>query len=127
MTGERPNPIQYIAYSYGKVLPSQMDDWVREDLTGSGARLRTLLRVSVPAILLVAPLWLIPATVGMHLAMSTLLLVPFVYFAHALDKVWRTHRLRQHGLDPDLVDERARRRDAQIREDYERRHGHRQD
>lgn len=119
----RPNPLQYIAYCYGKVLPPEMDDWVTQDLTGPGARLRTLVRVSIPAIVVVAPLWLIPASVGMHLAMSTLLLLPFVYFAHALDKVWRAHRLRQHGLDPDLVDERARLRDADIREDYERRHG----
>ena len=50
-----------------------------------------------------------------------------VYFTHALDRVWRAHRLRQHGLDPELVDERARRRDAHIREDYRRRHGHDQD
>ena len=119
----RPNPLQYLAYCYGKVLPQHMDDWVRQDLTGPGARLRTLIRVSIPAILVVAPLWLIPASVGMHLAMSTLLLLPFVYFAHALDKVWRSHRLRQHGLDPDLVDERARLREADQREDYERRHG----
>jgi hypothetical protein len=127
VTGARPNALQYIAYSYGKVLPPEMDSWVQEDLTGQGARLRNLVRVTIPAILMVAPLWLIPATVGMHLAMSTLLLLPFVYFAHALDKIWRAHRLRQHGLDPDLVDERARRREAHVREDYERRHGHRQD
>lgn len=119
----RPNPLQYLAYCYGKVLPPELDDWVRRDLTSRGARLRTLIRVSIPAVLVVAPLWLIPASVGMHLAMSTLLLLPFVYFAHALDKVWRAHRLRQHGLDSDLVDERARRRDADIRQDYERRHG----
>ncbi len=127
MSQTRPSPLQYIAYSYGKVLPPEMDDWVREDLSGKGARLRTLVRVSIPAILVVAPLWLIPAGVAMHLAMSALLLLPFIYFAHALDKVWRTHRLRQHGLDPDLVDERARRRDAKIREDYRRRHGQSQD
>lgn len=126
-TGARPNLMQYMAYCYGRVLPPEMDDWVREDLSGKGARLRTLVRVSIPAILVVAPLWLIPANVGMHLAMSALLLLPFIYFAHALDKVWRAHRLRQHGLDPDLVDERVRRRDAQIREDYQRRHGHPQD
>ena len=127
MSQTRPSPLQYVAYSYGKVLPPEMDDWVREDLSGKGARLRTLFRVSIPAILVVAPLWLIPAGVAMHLAMSALLLLPFIYFAHALDKVWRTHRLRQHGLDPDLVDERARRRDAKIREDYRRRHGQSQD
>lgn len=127
MSEARPNPLQYIAYSYGKVLPPEMDGWVRDDLTGKGARLRTLVRVSIPAILIVAPLWLIPAGVAMHLAMSALLLLPFIYFAHALDKVWRVHRLRQHGLDPDLVDERTRQRDSQIREDYRRRYGHRQD
>ena len=69
-------------------------------------------------------MWLLPATLGMHLAMSALLLLPFVYFAHALDKVWRVHRLRQHGLDPDLVDEADRRRDADLDEQYRRRHGH---
>jgi len=123
----RPTLLQRIAYSYGKVLPAEMGDWVREDLTGKGAWPRTLARMSIPAILLVAPLWLFPAGVGLHLAMSSLLLIPFVYFAHALDKVWRAHRLRQHGLDPELVDERARRRDAHIREEYRRRHGHGQD
>ena len=122
--GATPNPLQRIAYAYGKVLPAEFDDWVREDLTGKGALLRTMVRVSIPAIILVAPLWLFPASVGMHLAMSTLLLLPFVYFTHALDKIWRAHRLRQHGLDPDLVDERARRRDAHLHEDYRRRHGH---
>ena len=74
-------------------------------------------------LLMVAPLWLIPASTGMHLAMSTLLLLPFIYFAHALDKIWRAHRLRQHGLDPELVNAKARRRDAAIREDYQRRYG----
>ena len=59
--------------------------------------------------------------------LSFLLLLPFVYFAHALDKVWRTYRLRQHGLDPDLVDAEDRRRDAHLDEDYRRRHGHPQD
>jgi hypothetical protein len=125
--GSRPTLVQRIAYSYGKVLPPAMNDWVRDDLTGKGAQRRTLVRVGIPAILIVAPLWLIPASVGMHLAMSSLLLLPFVYFTHALDKVWRAHRLRQHGLDPELVDERARSRDAHIREDYRRRHGHRED
>ncbi len=87
----------------------------------------TSIRVTIPALVIIAPLWLIPATLGMHLAMSALLFLPFIYFAHALDKVWRTHRLRQHGLDPDLVDEVERQRDAHIREDYRRRHGHSQD
>ena len=123
----RPNPLQYVAYCYGKVLPASMRGWVRNDLAGKGARRRTLIRVTMPALLLIAPLWLIPTTTAMHLAMSALLFLPFLYFAHALDKIWRTHRLRQHNLDPELVDERARQRDAHIREAYRKRHGHADD
>jgi hypothetical protein len=123
----RPGPLEYIAYCYGKVLPAEYDDWVRTDLAGKGARRRNLIRVTIPAVLVITPLWLIPATLGMHLAMSALLLLPCVYFAHALDKIWRAHRLRQHGLDPELVDEADRQRDAHLREDYRRRHGHSED
>ena len=127
MHAARPGLLEYIAYCYGKVLPADYDDWVRNDLAGRGARRRNLIRVTIPAVLVIAPLWLIPATLGMHLAMSALLLIPCVYFAHALDKIWRAHRLRQHGLDPELVDEADRQRDAHIHEDYRRRHGHSED
>lgn len=115
---------QYLGYCYGRVLPGEYDDWVRHDLAGPGARRRNIVRVTIPAVIVVAPLWLIPTSVGMHLAMSTLLLLPFVYFAHALDKIWRAHRLRQHGLDPELVDEKQRRRDDLVREEYQSRYGH---
>ena len=127
MHAARPGLGEYIAYCYGKVLPAEYDDWVRTDLAGKGARRRNLIRVTIPAVLVITPLWLIPATLGMHLAMSALLLLPCIYFAHALDKIWRAHRLRQHGLDPELVDEADRQRDAHLREDYRRRHGHSED
>ena len=123
----RPGLLRYIGYCYGAVLGGEYDDWVSHDLAGTGARRRNFVRVTIPALFVIAPLWLIPATLGMHLAMSALLLLPFLYFAHALDKIWRAHRLRQHGLDPDLVDEAQRRRDAHIHENYRRRHGHPQD
>lgn len=119
----RPNAVQYVGYCYGKVLPSSMSDWVRHDLAGKGARWRTLWRVTIPALLMIAPLWLIPASMVMHLGMAALLFVPFIYFAHALDKIWRVHRLRQHGLDPELVDEIARQRDAPRHEEYRKRYG----
>jgi len=122
-SGAHPNPVQYVAYCYGKELPASMHDWVRKDLAGKGARTRTIVRVTIPALLIVAPLWLIPTTTVMHLAMMALLIVPFVYFAHALDKIWRAYRLRQHGLDPELVDELARQRDAPMHEEYRKRYG----
>ena len=123
----RPNPLQYIAYCYGKILPPSMRDWVRNDLTGKGAQRRTFFRVTIPALLIMAPLWLIPTTVYMHLAMTALLFVPCLYFTHALDKIYRAHRLRQHGLDPGLVDERARQSEARIHEEYRKRYGHQTD
>lgn len=120
----RPGMLSYLGYCYGRVLPDSYDEWVRRDLAGPGAQRRTFVRVTIPALLVIAPLWLIPASTAMHLAMSTLLLIPFLYFAHALDKIWRAHRLRQHGLDPDLVEAKARARDAAVREEYRRRYGH---
>lgn len=66
-----------------------------------------------------------PASVGMHLAMSALLLVPFIYFAHALDKIWRAHRgcastdsTRTSSMNVNAAATQL------IREDYQRRHGH---
>ena len=123
MAPSRPGLLLYITYCYGAVLPAEYDDWVRDDLAGKGAQRRNLIR----AVIVIVPLWFIPTTLGMHLAMSALLLLPCVYFAHALDKIWRAHRLRQHGLDPELVNAAQRQRDAHIHEDYRRRHGHAQD
>jgi hypothetical protein len=123
-TGRRqPNALQYIGYCYGRVLPDSMKDWVRNDLTGKGATARTMIRVIIPAVLVLAPFWLIPTTLYLHASMTLPILIPFVYFSHALNKVWRRHRLSQHGLNPDLVDERARKRDAHIHRAYEERYG----
>ena len=123
----RPNPIQYIRYCYGAQLPEEMRDWVRNDLAGRGATRRMMLRVAVPAVLILAPFWLIPTTLDVHLSMTLPILIPFVYFSHALNKVWRRHMLAVHGLDPDLVDELTRERDAHIHQSYIERYGPRPD
>ncbi len=39
----RPTAVQYIAYSYGRILPASMRDWVRNDLAGKGATARTMM------------------------------------------------------------------------------------
>ncbi|MCW2689943.1 MAG: hypothetical protein JWR37_4833 [Mycobacterium sp.] len=119
----RPNALEYLRYCYGRQLPESMRDWVRTDVAGKGAMSRTIVRVTIPALLVLGPLWLIPATPYMHAGMTLLILVPFVYFAHALNKIWRRYRLTQHNLDPDLVDELARKRDAHIHRAYEERYG----
>lgn len=119
----RPTLIQYIRYCYGHPLPDSMRDWVRNDLAGKGATARMMIRVAVPAVLVLAPFWLIPASLYVHAEMTLPILIPFVYFSHALNKVWRRHMLRMHHLDPDLVDERARERNADIHRRYIERYG----
>lgn len=104
-----------------------MREWVRNDLAGKGAARRMMARVAVPAVVVLAPFWLIPTTLDVHLSMTLPILIPFVYFSHALNKVWRRHMLRMHHLDPDLVDEHARRRDAHIHQAYIERYGPRPD
>jgi hypothetical protein len=115
----RPNVLQYIAYCYGRVLPDSMRDWVRNDLADKGATFQTMMRV----ILVLAPFWLIPTTLYVHAAMTLPILTPYALFAHALNTVWRRHRLGQHGLDPNLVDALARTRDAHIHRAYIERYG----
>lgn len=98
-------------------------DWVRNDLAGKGATFRTMIRVIIPAFLVLAPFWLIPTTLYVHASMTLPIFIPYVLFAHALNKVWRRHRLGQHGLDPNLVDALARTRDAHIHRAYIERYG----
>lgn len=119
----RPTALQYIAYCYGRVLPVSMRDWVRHDLTGKGATGRTMIRAIIPAFLVLAPFWLIPTTLYVHASMTLPIFLPFILFAHALNKVWRRHRLAQHGFDPDIVDEYTRKRDAHVHRAYVERYG----
>ena len=120
---QRPKVLQYIGYCYGRVLPASMRDWVRNDLGGKGATRRTMIRWAIPCVLVLAPLWLFPTDFVVHLSMTLPIFAPYVMFTHALDKVWRRHRLSQHGLDPDLADEYKRKRDAHIHRAYIERYG----
>jgi Family of unknown function (DUF5313) len=119
----RPNLWEYIGYSYGRRLPDSMRDWVREDLAGKGATVRMMIRVFIPAFLIMVPFWFIPTTLDVHLSMTLPILIPFVFFSHALNKVWRRHMLRKHGLDPSLADELKRKKDAHIHEAYIAKYG----
>lgn len=119
----RPSAFQYIGYCYGRALPDSMRDWVRNDLGGKGATTRTMIRWAIPAVVVLVPFWFIPTTFVVHLSMTLPIFAPYVMFSHALDKMWRRHRLCQHGLDPDLTDEYKRKRDAHIHRAYIERYG----
>src|SRR5262249_36570835 len=101
--------------------------WVRNDLAGNGATRRMMVRVAVPAVLGLIPVWFIPTTLDVHLGMTLPILIPFVDFSHALNKVWPRPMLHVHAVDPDLGAERARKRDAHIPQAYIERYGPRPD
>lgn len=119
----RPNALEYIGYCYGRRLPDSMRPWVRNDLAGKGATRRMMLRMFIPAFLVLAPFWLIPASLYVHITMTVPILVWAVIFSHALNKVWRRHMLRSHGLDPDLVDEIGRQKRAHLDRAYITKYG----
>jgi uncharacterized protein DUF5313 len=100
-----------------------MGRWVAEDLAGQGAVRRHMIRMAIPPFLVLAPFWLLPASLYVHLEMTVPIYAWALLMALALNKIWRRHRLAQHGLDPNLVDVIRRKKDAQIHENYARRFG----
>ncbi len=102
-----------------------MREWVAHDLAGKGAVRRFMLRAAIPPLLVLAPFWLLPAenALYVHLEMTAPIYFWALLVSLALNKVWRRHRLAQHGLDPNLVDAIRRRKDAKMHEDYIRRYG----
>ena len=123
MTDAKPNLWQRIGYSYGRRLPDSMRTWVARDLAGEGAVRRHMIRWAIPPLLVLAPFWLLPASLYVHTEMTAPLYIWALLITLALNKVWRRHRLAVHGLDPNLVDVIARRKQARMHEDYIRRYG----
>ncbi len=121
MSGDRPNFLQYVGYSYGKVLPESMNNWVIQDLGGRGATVRMTLRFVLPTFIGLSLMWLIPGTLFAKVGATLPIFVPFVYFSVALNRVYRRHRMSSHGLNPDLADWWVRERDYAERAEYESR------
>ena len=123
MIAAKPNLWQRIGYSYGRCLPDSMRSWVARDLAGDGAIRRHMIRWAIPPVLVISPLWLLPASPYVHLEMTAPLYFWALLISLALNKVWRRHRLADHGLDPNLVDAINQRKNARMHEDYIRRYG----
>jgi hypothetical protein len=102
-----------------------MNSWVEQDLAGKGAVRRFMVLAAIPPFLILAPFWFWPASLYVHLEMTVPIYVWAILISLALNKVWRRHRLAQHGLDPGLADTLKRQRDAKMHEDYIRRFGER--
>lgn len=120
----KPNPVQYVLYSYGKkVLPPSMHEWVANDLVGPRAALRTVVRFAIPCILILIPFWFFPTTILVKATMTLPIFIPFVYFSIVLNKIYRRGRLRHHGLDPDMIDNAQRLKEAELHRDYLEKYG----
>lgn len=104
-------------------MPPELLDWVRNDLAGPGATVRMIMRAVVPTTLILIPFWLFPTDFMTRFSMTFPIWFMVILFAHALNKVWRSHMLRMHGLDPELANARKRERDAHIHRSYEERYG----
>lgn len=126
MAATRPNFVQYVTYVYGfRRLPDSMRDWVAHDLAGKGAVRRFMLVFAIPPLIVLAPFWLLPASLYVHTEMTVPIYVWALLISLAMNKVWRRHRLAQHGLDPNLVDVVRREKEARMHEEYVRRFGER--
>src|SRR4029079_3384935 len=123
MADTRPTPIQYVAYVYGRRLPDSMRSWVANDLAGPGAVRRHMIRMAIPPLLVLAPFWLLPASLYVHLEMTAPIYMWAILMALALSTVWRRHRLAQHGLDRKLADEISRTKNAHIHDAYIAKYG----
>jgi hypothetical protein len=123
MTSTKPNLWQHIAYVYGRCLPDSMGNWVANDVAGKGAVRRVVIWWAIPALVVLAPFWLLPTSLYVHAEMTAPLFIWFMLISLALNKVWRRYRLTQHGLDPNLVDVIKREKEARMHEDYIRRYG----
>jgi uncharacterized membrane protein YdbT with pleckstrin-like domain len=119
----RPGVLQYLGYIFGRRLPANMREWVRNDLAGSGAVRRHMIRYAIPPLLVLAPIWLLPASFYVHLEMTAPIYIWAILMALALNKVWRRHRLAQHNLDPKLVDELTRQKNAHVHAAYIEKYG----
>ena len=51
MATDRPSPLQFVGYAYGRRLPDWMHMWVANDLAGQGAVRRHMIRMAIPPLL----------------------------------------------------------------------------
>ena len=119
-TRKRPSPLQWIGYSFGRKLPDDLRDWVREDLTGRNAYVRHLVRGMVPFIPIFVIFMLFPGPWWLRAQMVALGLVLGLIYSAAYMKQNRAHRLDKHGLDPDLKPARQQAENDRTRTEYER-------
>jgi hypothetical protein len=118
----RPSPLQYIAYSFGRKLPDEMREWVRNDLIGDHALTRHMFRSMMPFLPVFVAGLLVPGPVVLRIACVLLGLILALIYSFAFMDMNRRRRLSLHGLPEDLQNERKVARREQSRARYEQTH-----
>ncbi|MDL9935254.1 DUF5313 domain-containing protein [Gordonia sp. ABSL1-1] len=117
-----PTTVERIKYAYGAKLPASMREWVANDLAGPGAAFGMVAFWAVPCVILLVPMLFVPADWLIRANMTIPILVPYIFFSIALNRVYRRYRLSQHGLDPELINKRERERNADVYDEYYRKY-----
>lgn len=112
---QRPNPLQWVGYAFGRRLPDSMLDWIRNDLTGKYAYPRHLARGMVPFLPIFTAFMFFPGALWIRASMVLLAGLLALFYCAAYMTLNRAHRLTQHGLPADLDNvERRRRHEYEI-------------
>jgi len=117
-----PNAAEYVKYCYWAPLPKSMTAWVENDLAGPGASARMVVRWAIPCIVILLPMLFVPADWGVRFTMTAPILIAYLFFSIALNRVYRRHRLAQHGLNPDLVNRLEREKNSDLYDEYHRKY-----
>nr|WP_223204865.1 DUF5313 domain-containing protein [Gordonia jinghuaiqii] len=118
----KPNPWEYFKYAYWARLPQSMLAWVANDLAGPGASVRMVTRWALPCIIVLIPMLFVPADWGVRITMTMPILIAYLFFSIALNRVYRRHRLVQHGLDPELINKLEREKNSDLYDEYHRKY-----
>lgn len=108
MSKTRPNPLQWIAYACGAKLPSSMNDWVLNDITGDHYVVRHLIRAMVPFLPLFAIFMLFPGPLWLRGSMVLLGVLLALFYSVVYIHQNRARRLQKNGLPMELDNPRRK-------------------
>lgn len=109
----RPNPLQWVWYTYGGKLPDRYAEWVLHDVTCRTWVLRQLARALTQLTPLCVVVLLLPGPLSIRLMSVLLGLLVGVFYSLSAVVETAEHRVIKHGYPPGIGREtRALYRDA---------------
>jgi len=100
----RPNPLQWLWYSYGGSLPARLNDWVLHDCTCGTWVLRQFVRSIVQLALPIAIVMMFPGSVGMKLFVIGAAGLPAILFQMGYIVPAMEHRMLKAGFEPGIAE-----------------------